>query len=240
SNKDDLDIGHAAPRNSATAPNVGLSGTGLASPYFAEVGMSFRLEVTPYVISTNGPLSGSATVTANLTGIGGAASVPLNDAGAGGDEFAGDGVWSTTATVVAAPTGTATIPVVMVDGPKSGGCYVSLLVQAAATPDNDNCSRATLVSGAFPVTTVATLANATVEYNLLQSASATNVPPGSMSSRRGVWYRVVGTGHSMTASTCTSANTDTYLMVFCGTCDSLSQIGYSDDNAAGCPSATAE
>jgi subtilisin-like proprotein convertase family protein len=49
----------------------------------------------------------------------------------------------------------------------------------------------------------------------------------------GVWYRVSGTGNTMTASTC-SVNTayDTKLSVFCGSCDDLTCIDGNDDNCA--------
>ncbi|MCG6917141.1 MAG: hypothetical protein LJE89_06295 [Deltaproteobacteria bacterium] len=49
----------------------------------------------------------------------------------------------------------------------------------------------------------------------------------------GVWYRVVGTGTKITASTCGSpTNYDTKISVFCGSCEELICIDGNDD---GCP-----
>jgi hypothetical protein len=58
----------------------------------------------------------------------------------------------------------------------------------------------------------------------------------------GVWYTVVGTGNTMTASTCNdgdpstgSANYDTKISVYCADCDTKECIGGQDDNfPAGC------
>ena len=48
-----------------------------------------------------------------------------------------------------------------------------------------------------------TFTGATVESNPLASAGA--APTSGMSFRRGLWYSVVGTGNTMTASLCNSA-----------------------------------
>jgi len=57
-------------------------------------------------------------------------------------------------------------------------------------------------------------------------------PPAA--TRPGLWYRVTGTGHTMTASTCNSiTNFDSALSVYCGTCDNLF-CAASNDNG-NCP-----
>ncbi len=58
----------------------------------------------------------------------------------------------------------------------------------------------------------------------------------SLSSAPGVWYHVVGTGASITASLCNpSTNYDTKMGVFSGSCGSLTCVGGNDDSSgAGC------
>ncbi|MBS0195760.1 MAG: proprotein convertase P-domain-containing protein [Planctomycetes bacterium] len=48
----------------------------------------------------------------------------------------------------------------------------------------------------------------------------------------GVWYRVIGTGNTMTASLCGGTNYDSRISVFCGVngCDNLTCVGGNDDS----------
>jgi len=45
----------------------------------------------------------------------------------------------------------------------------------------------------------------------------------------GVWYKVIGTGDSLTATTCFSTGFDTKLGIFCGSCDALTCVNGNDD-----------
>lgn len=98
----------------------------------------------------------------------------------------------------------------------------------AGPPANDDCADAQLVSGPFPVTVTGNTA-----------AAAGDVPPAitciTAVTAPGVWYRVAGTGNTMTASTCLEANSglhDMKLNVYCGTCNGLTCITGEDDDPA--------
>ncbi len=226
-----------SPRNAAMAPIAGLNAAGLCSPHLVEAGRSVRLSVEA-TDCAGARVSPAATVLANLTALGGAAAFALNDSGLAGDLQAGDGVWSALVAVGAGvASGPAQIPVSVVDGAKSTELAVALEVRSAASPDNDSCREA-LDLGPLPASASATFAGGSAEYNPVFSASSV-VPPGSMGSRRGQWYSVVGTGATLSASTCASplnagAIPDTVLMVLCGSCDALSVVAYNDDAPALC------
>ena len=227
-----------APRNSAMAPIVGLSAAGLCSPHLVEPGRSVRLSVEA-VDCSGARVSPAASVTANLSALGGPALVALSDDGLAGDLQASDGVWSTLITVGAGVAiGPAQIPVSVVDGAGSTELAVAIEVRSAASPDNDSCRDAFDV-GPLPASVNAAFASGGAEYNPVFSASSIS-PPGSMGSRRGQWYSVLGTGATMSAASCaspllnTGAIPDTVLMVLCGSCDALSVVTYNDDAPALC------
>jgi len=51
----------------------------------------------------------------------------------------------------------------------------------------------------------------------------------TLSSSAGVWYKVIGTGDSLTVTTCFATGFDTKIGVFCGSCDGLTCVGGNDD-----------
>ncbi len=60
---------------------------------------------------------------------------------------------------------------------------------------------------------------------------------GTSNTTGGVWYKFVGTGQGVTASTCDFANFDTKLSVFEGSCEGISCVGGNDDDCPGFRSA---
>ena len=232
----DFAQGYPAPRNTATALNNGLSPMGAALPTYGEEGNTIRLHATVMNNATSSAVLG-ATVTVNLTSLGGGAAVAMNDSGLGADQVGGDGIYSATVVIPAgAAVGTRTLPVTATLAGLSGGNYISLEVRPTTTPDNDNCQTATALTGAFPITVVADVQGATIDTNPTRLAG-TETPAnafGAQGPDRGVWYTVVGTGNSMTAETCGGAAGDTVVQVFGGTCEGLTVVASSDDFGAGC------
>ncbi len=173
------------------------------------------------------------TLDASLIGAGSA--VALLDDGTGGDDILGDGIYSANVIVaMGTGTGTKSMPVTLTNGANSGGTYIAVEVKAATTPDNDNCSSATAIAGPYtpPVTVAGNFTGATVEYNeFVQLAGS---PSTGMSTRRGLWYTVTGTGTTMTASLCATAALDSVMIVMAGTCDGLTVITSADDNGPAC------
>jgi len=227
-----------SPRNSSLAPNVGVHAVALCAPRAAEVGQSVRLTVDARACA-GALLSGAASVNVDLTPLGGAANVALLDDGLAGDAQAGDGVYSGLVSVApGTPVGTAQLRVSIADGALSTELFAGLEVRPTAAPDNDACASALVLGPGLPASVSGTFAQATAEHNPLLSASS-NTPPGSMGARRGLWFRVVGAGTTLTASTCASplnagAIPDTVLMVLAGECDALSVVAYNDDAPALC------
>ena len=66
-----------------------------------------------------------------------------------------------------------------------------------------------------------------------------DVPSCGTSITPGVWYSMIGTGNTITASTCNAADFDTKLTVFCGDCDDLTCI-IGNDDTPGCGGFTTE
>ncbi|TWT43966.1 hypothetical protein RAS1_03700 [Phycisphaerae bacterium RAS1] len=88
---------------------------------------------------------------------------------------------------------------------------------------NDACGNAVLRP--VPVTVFGSTTGATVDVELPGCGDAISSP--------GVWYRVIGTGTTMTAATCDPlTNYDTIVSVYCGSCTTLSCVG-SNDNFCG-------
>ncbi len=90
-------------------------------------------------------------------------------------------------------------------------------------PINDHCDDAMQLS-ATPsrtsgVTTQATPDSAPTCYGVTNTAA-------------GVWYKVIGTGALMTASTCDYANFDTKISVYCSGCGGMTCVSASDDEAS--------
>jgi hypothetical protein len=93
---------------------------------------------------------------------------------------------------------------------------------ASAQPINDECENATLVD-------VGSVTSGTTS-----GANIDGVAPCLISvTAPGVWYKVIGTGTEMTASTCNSfSNYDTKISVFCGDCGELLCINANDDSCS--------
>ncbi len=227
-NAQNWNVGFPCPRNTASALYGGLLGTGYSSPLFPKPGQTTRLTLTPALAST-GVLSPGTSVTADLTLIGGAAAQSFFDDGTNGDEIAGDGIFSYLATVGAVAAGSYALPVTFTDGSNSGGSFVPVVVTPAATPNNDNAATAQAIPGPYvlPVDTLGNLTGATAESNPITAMSS---PSSGMSSRRGLWYTVTGSGSTLTASLCPSTPTfDSVLIVMTGTPDGLTVVAGNDD-----------
>jgi hypothetical protein len=93
------------------------------------------------------------------------------------------------------------------------------------SPAGDLCSEAQAV--AIPSQNSGSTANATLDVAPICADTVAPTAPG-------VWYKVVGTGTLLTASTCnTTTNYDTKLTIYSGSCDNLVCVAGNDD-AAGC------
>lgn len=104
---------------------------------------------------------------------------------------------------------------------------VSLLISSVAmaqtAPPNDLCTDAIPVGVGQSVT--GSTSNAT--FDDVGTCGTTNTAPGT-------WYTVVGTGNTMTVSTCNAgSNFDTKLTVLCDDCDELNCVGGNDDSCSG-------
>lgn len=90
-------------------------------------------------------------------------------------------------------------------------------------PENDGCSDAIdLLCG---TTTEGTLEFSTADANAISCNGVDVTTPG-------VWYRIIGTGEQITATTCASA-WDTRIHVYSGSCGNLSCVTANDDACAG-------
>jgi hypothetical protein len=240
SNAADFRVGFPSPRNTATAPNLGLSGAGLAFPYLVETGLTTRLTVSVLQCADAQPLSGAAaSVLADLSSLGQASAVAMLDDGLGADEFAGDGIYTLSVNLSGATLGAKHVPISYSSAGNSGGSFIALQVKAAATPNNDNCSTAEFIPGApytTPVDQPFNLSGASVESNSIQALGGG--PTTGMGARRGVWFSVLGSGTTMSASLCASA-TDTVMLVMGGRCDGLSVVASGDDNGPACSGSAA-
>ncbi|HTF87705.1 MAG TPA: lamin tail domain-containing protein, partial [Planctomycetota bacterium] len=229
--KDDWAVGFVSPRNSALAATNGITGVGYALPQTLEELQTTRLVATPFRCGTLN-LGLGTVVSVNASGLG-AGSVAMLDDGVAPDEIAGDGIFTGNVTVAAAtPVGTYNLPVSVSDGGgNTGNFYISLVVTPAlTTPDNDNCLNA--VSLAIPSSTFGTVDGATIESNPIVSSSG-SPSAGMASTRRGVWYKVVGNGDTLVASLCgTLPVFDSVMFVLTGTCDGLSIVANDDDFCA--------
>lgn len=86
-------------------------------------------------------------------------------------------------------------------------------------PHADDCADAPLV--AVPSTTRGITTLATVDPVDQCDATPVTAP--------GVWYRVIGTGATMTASLCGAADYDTKLSLYCGGCEAPTCLAQNDD-----------
>ncbi len=240
-NGSDFFVGVPNPRNTGTAASVNMTAWGGSSPSVVRAGDPTLLTVIPRLCAGGRVLG--ATVSVNLSAIGGSSSQAFVDNGTGGDEVSGDGIYSFLATVTGATTaGTKNMAATVTSGSNSAGCYVSLAVSAAAGPANDSCRTASAIAptgtpgtsgsyGAGGVSVTGSLAGAREESNPVTNGFIANGSHNSGSGgRRGLWYRVIGTGTTMTAELCATIPTyDSVIGVYCGTCDGLSVVAAGDD-----------
>ena len=107
-------------------------------------------------------------------------------------------------------------------------CVLLLAAPASFAQTNDACE------GALPVSCgdVASGSTSLATFDSVGFCGTSNTAPG-------VWYRLVGDGGAVTASTCNSANYDTKISVFSGGCDGLTCVTGQDD-AFGCSGFTTE
>ncbi len=129
-NSADFAAGPPAPRNTASAITscIGPTGSGAASPGTVPPGGTTLLTVT--VTPGQNPI---ASVTADLTSIGGSGIQALFDDGTHGDATSGDNVFSFQATV-GPSTGLKTLPVTITDTfPRTGTASIALRVQPPVT-----------------------------------------------------------------------------------------------------------
>ncbi len=116
------------------------------------------------------------------------------------------------------------IQVASFDNAGRGPITLELTCPCPAAPPGDLCSDA-VGPLAIPSSTLGSTSGMTPDVPPAFTCVTTITAPG-------VWYTVLGTGTTITATTC-SANTsyDTKLNVFCGTCTSLTCITGNDDAA---------
>lgn len=96
-------------------------------------------------------------------------------------------------------------------------------------PANDECANATDV-GQLPATVNGSTIGAT--FDDVGTCGTSNTAPG-------VWHTFVGTGNTVTVSTCNAADYDTKLSVFCLDCDTPTCVDGNDDGS-GCSGFTSE
>lgn len=93
---------------------------------------------------------------------------------------------------------------------------------AAVTPPNTSCGSSTLL-------TPGQLKLESLEFAFEVGGSTPDC--GLPIDGRGLWYRVIGTGETMTASLCTAIlSFDARMHVYCGSCGSLTCVGANDDS----------
>lgn len=110
----------------------------------------------------------------------------------------------------------------------SRGVYDMTLLIPCPPVTNDTCATA-------PLITLSGSGVGGASGNTFTAAIDPTVPACDFTSLTspGVWYRVVGTGHNMRASLCTSGF-DTKIALYCGSCTSLACAGFNDDSTT-CP-----
>ncbi len=120
---------------------------------------------------------------------------------------------------VAWPSTVGTVYYLYLDGFGSGAGSYILSITCAAPAGNDNCS------GAIPLSCGQTIAGATTGNSDSNPPACGGAGDGASP---GVWYSVVGTGASITASTCGSGF-DTQVAIYSGTCTALTCVAGNDD-----------
>ncbi len=90
-------------------------------------------------------------------------------------------------------------------------------------PINDDCD------DAVQVTTIPSVTPGNTGRMTVDTGAVCDDQPDTVPTAPGVWYKVLGTGTTMTASTCGLADFDTRITVFCSGCGGLTCVGYNND-----------
>lgn len=157
-------------------------------------------------------------------------------------------------TLPAEPDGTYDVPVAVGDkvgfqvynGERTLGGMSEIQLKVPATqgplpitvlggPANDDCVNAQAI-GSLPASVGGTTTGAAGPDAEAGAACGTSVDAGTP----GVWYTVVGTGTSLTASTCNTAAYDTKISVYCQDCDTPPLCVAGNDDGAGCAGFTSQ
>ncbi len=104
----------------------------------------------------------------------------------------------------------------------NGNSCSTVFESCSLSQSNDLCGDAQLINS---VSTTGSTVGATTDL----ATDCPTTPDGP-----GVWYRVVGTGSTMAASTCSefNSNPDTEISVFCAGCENLRCVAGNDDECA--------
>ncbi|MBL9000909.1 MAG: proprotein convertase P-domain-containing protein [Phycisphaerae bacterium] len=186
------------------------------------------------VLVTGGrfPNSTDIMVECDLSSIGGSSNQAFNDLGLDGDVTPGDGRYSYLATIADTTTvGAKTLMFTVSDAEmrsSMGNITLNVTQCPPPPPANDNCAGAEDFN----------LGDIIAGYITTRSAASTNQPecPPVSSNQRLSWYKVTGTGNTMTVSTDHAGTTmDTIVAVYCGIrgCAGLFCIGGDDDGGTG-------
>jgi len=101
-------------------------------------------------------------------------------------------------------------------------------------PSNDECDNA--INVAVPSSTFGSTLGATFDPNAPSSCPDVTGFGDVFVTSAGVWYSIIGTGNTITVSTCSpSTDYDTQLSVYCGCCDTLMCVGANDDDSGAQP-----
>lgn len=112
------------------------------------------------------------------------------------------------------------IQVASFSGADTGPLVVELVCPCPEPPPGDLCEDAV---GPLPVPS--TVMGTTVGTSIDSAPTCV-----TSISAPGVWYTVIGTGNTMTASTCTGTSYDSKLNVYCGPCNNLACVNGNDDS----------
>jgi hypothetical protein len=174
------------------------------------------------------PTSSGITVTGDLSSLGLSSTQRFFDDATNGDEVAGDGRYSFAITLNApVTTGTFNFPFTITDaeGRSGGGTSANFVVNRCPMPNNAGCEAAADLTVGEPTPGF-----------LLPTGATSPAPacgPHVAGNYNANWYRFIGTGNTMTVTTCDAVGFDTIVSVYCGFdgCGALTCVGSNDDAA---------
>ncbi len=195
------------------------TGTGTSSTDFVVPQVPIVTSFSP----TSGPVGTSVTVTG--TGFTGVTGVSVN--GTAATTYTVNSATQITLTV---PTGATTGAISVTNNLGTGNSSSSFTV--TTPPANDQCTTVAnlpLLTCGTPLTGTTTLSTSTGDPTVTCNTIVVDAASG------GVFYRFVGTGNSVTISTCGgTTNYDTKLFVYTGACGTYSCVTANDDNTTVC------